>query len=124
MNPHSIRHCFFNWIYKTWHILFTWIGCIQGTPLILFSRHFLFTIDEPEYTSPYIYLSYFEVKYTWCTLESLHIAAYLLKVNLGPLLCYVRYMLTLNPAKWTSKAKIVLPDSVSFINSKWVDTLY
>ena len=36
----------------------------------------------------------------------------ILKVNLNPSLCYVRYMFTFNPAKWTSKSKIVPPNSV------------
>ena len=117
-NRESIRHCFFERIYKPCHIFYTWIGCIQGNPPILFSRRFIFTIDKHKYTSSYIYLTDFEFKFSWFTLESSHIIkAYPFYVNLDPSLCYVRYIFTLSQAKWKAKSKIFPPDSVSFINS-------
>ena len=93
-------------------------GCIQGIPPILINIDFIFTSHKHKNTSSYIFITDFEIKFTWSTFDSSHIAAYPLKANLDPTLCYVRNMFTLNPAK------IVPMNSVSFINSKRVRTLY
>ena len=90
------------------------LGCIQGTPRIqgtppfLINRHFIFTIDKNRYTSSYIYLTDFEIKFIRFTVDSSHIADYPFECQLGPfiVLCTLHvYILdpvsefTLNPAK-------------------------
>ena len=99
VNPESNRHCFFESIYKTCHIFYTWLGCIQDThPFYLIDILFLqfININILLHTSISLILK--------LSLLGLHIIHHMLqrafmKVNLDLSLYCVCYRFTLSRAK-------------------------